>query len=322
MPHPLPPLHCPYPAALHPGAGAAETAALAWADRFGLAADRTVRDRFARTRAGRLAGRTSPHATPAGLQACADWQTWLFLFDDACCDESDLGRSPARTAELGAMVFRVLESGRRDPAGPHRPFLDAFAELCERLRGLSSAGQFARFAAAVSGFLIALGWEAVHRETGAAAGLAEYTDLRRHSGGVPTCLALIEIADGFRLPQAAREDPDLVELEVMVADIICWGNDVLSFPTERQRSVDVLSLPVILARDSGLGVESALKEAAMWHDDRMREFALAERRLRARADEPLSRYVDGLCHWVSGNLAWSYETGRYGLDPRQPEPLE
>jgi len=314
VPLPLPPLHSPYTASLHPDTEAADAEALRWVDRFGIAAEPLVRRRIAGTRTARLAGRICPRAGWAGLVAVTQLLTWLFLFDDAFCDESEVGRSPARTADLSVAVLRVLEHGR-PVTGEYEPFLRAFADLRERLRALTTPDQFDGFVGRVTGYLLALVWEAAHRERRSPAGLGEYQDLRRHSSAVPPFLALIEAVNGIELPMAVRGEPRLRELELMVTDITCWANDILSYPKEYLRSTDVLSLPAVLSHELGLGAQAALKEAALLHDDRVREYQAAETRLRDGADEGLSRYLDELRAWISGNLAWSYETGRYDLGP-------
>ena len=309
----LPPLYCPYPATLHPDTAAADHEALVWADRFGIAGEPAVHQRLARTRAGRLAGRVCPRAGWDGLLASTELQAWLFLFDDAFCDESSVGRSPAATTGLAVAVLRVLEHGQ-PLTGAYEPFLRSFADLRERLRALTTPAQFDHFSSRILGYLLALIWEAAHREQGAPAGLAEYQDLRRHSSAVPPFLALIEAVNGFQLPVSLRGEPRLRELELMVTDITCWANDILSYPKEHLRSTDVMSLPAVLSHELGLGSDAALKEAAMLHDDRVREYGAAEAQLRENADEHLHLYLDDLRTWISGNLAWSYETGRYELD--------
>jgi Terpene synthase family 2, C-terminal metal binding len=306
----LPRLYCPFPTAIHPLVAAAEAGTLAWSRRFGLAGDPAVHRRLEATRPARLAARVCPHSTAQGLAANTDWQTWLFLFDDAFCDESDTGYSPGRSAEVAARVLRVVE-GASECGADSDPFLASLAELRDRLRVLAGPERFDRFAARVTGYLLALVWEAAHRERHATAGLAEYVDLRRHSGAVPTCLALIETVNDFCLPPEARLDPDLREAVRAVTDATSWANDILSFRKETERSTQVLSLPAVLVRERGLTVAQALRAAADMHDARVHEYERIEARLLARADAALGRFLADLRFWMSGNLAWSYETGRY-----------
>jgi hypothetical protein len=309
---PLPPLRSPFDSALHDQTTLVEAATLAWADRFGLTADPAVRQRLRATRSAWLSGRVTPHATLPGLLVGTDWQTWLFLFDDAYCDESDRGRRSADTVKTATQVTLIL-SGGQAPAQDASPFLAALADVRERLMALATAEQFDRFIAQVDGYLLAQAWEAAHREQGTLAGLAEYVTMRRRSGGVPTCLALLDVMNGFELPAGTWSSPRLRELSEAVVDIVCWANDILSYPKEISRSTEVLSLPAVLSRERGLTIAQALAEAARLHDERVREYQRLEAPILRDGGDEVRRYLMDLRHWIAGNLAWSLETGRYGL---------
>jgi len=311
-PSALPRLRSPFPSTLHEQVAVAELSTLGWADRFGLTREPVVRRRLASTRSARLAGRVGPHATLPGLLLNTDWQTWLFLFDDAFCDESDLGRRPADTIETATEVLRVVETGDVPPDSAN-PFLAALGDLRARLLELATPEQYDRFATQTVFYLLALTWEAAHRERSTIAGLAEYVEMRRHSGGVPTCLALIDVINGFELSGASWSSPALRELTDAATDIACWANDILSYPKEIRRSTQVLSLPAVLALEHGLSTGQAMAEAARLYDDRIHEYQRLEAPVWRDGAEEVRRYVMDLRHWISGNLAWSYETGRYAL---------
>src|SRR5579859_4464594 len=186
----LPSLRSPFRAAMHRHTPAAEAGTLAWADRFGLLTDPATRRRLVGTRSARLAGRVGPRATLRGLLLNTDWQTWLFLFDDAFCDESEAGGRPAAVIGVAAQVLTVVETGQAPArvAEQVRPFLASLANLRARLTRLATPGQLARFTAEVTGYLLALTWESAHREAAAPADLTEYRVMRRHSGAVYPCL--------------------------------------------------------------------------------------------------------------------------------------
>jgi hypothetical protein len=308
----LPRLRSPFPSMLHERVYAAEAATLAWADRFGLAREPEVRRRLAATRSARLAGRVAPRSTMEGLLLNTDWQTWLFLFDDAYCDESDLGRRPADTVEIATEVQRVVEQGLH-PSDDPNPFLLALDDLRARLLALATPEQYDRFATQVVCYLLALAWEAMHRERGTIANLAEYVEMRRHSGGVPTCLALVDVVNGFELPGAAWSSPALRALTEAATDITCWANDILSYPKEVRRSTQILSLPAVLSQELGLDTGQAIAEAARRYGERIHQYQRLEAPVLRQGGDEIRRYLMDLRHWISGNLAWSYETGRYAL---------
>jgi hypothetical protein len=123
-----------------------------------------------------LAAYTCPLGTREGLQLPADWQMWLFAFDEGYCDESDHGARP------GAVISRVVEllSILEDQAGPAAA--DPFGVALDDLAGCAHGFQRSRFISAMRGYFLAQCWEAVNGEAGIPPGLGEYTRIRRHGG--------------------------------------------------------------------------------------------------------------------------------------------
>ncbi|AVT31158.1 terpene synthase [Plantactinospora sp. BC1] len=104
-------LRCPIPARLCPHADAVQEWLVDWADRLVGPLDAAGRDRFARGRVARYAGRLYPGASEADLRVIAALFTWFFLLDDAC----DAARRP-RPAEVAALCDGVLRLLRAAPA--------------------------------------------------------------------------------------------------------------------------------------------------------------------------------------------------------------
>jgi Terpene synthase family 2, C-terminal metal binding len=308
MPVAVPRLTVPFGTGLHPATDAARAATDRWAREFGLTARPELRARLNATAPARLAGRISPNATREGLQFNADWAAWLFLFDDEYCDESELGADPAGTVEMTVWMFGALEHG---VATRHDTFAFALADLRSRLTVLATPVQRARFLGAATTYLYALAWEAVHRQRRVPAEFGEYVRMRRHSGAVATCLALIDVANGFELTEAQWCSPELRAASDAVSDIICWSNDIVSFGREESQSLEVLSLPTVLARTFGLTLQEALNRCAAMVRARLADYYTAERPLLASGNPGLIRFAADLRHWIAGNLEWSYETDRY-----------
>ncbi|GAB3965229.1 terpene synthase [Plantactinospora veratri] len=108
-------LRCPIPARLCPHADAVQEWLVDWADRIIGPLDAAGRDRLARGRVARYAGRLYPGASEADLRVIAALFTWFFLLDDAC----DATRRP-RPAEVAALCDGVLRLLRAAPAPPAR----------------------------------------------------------------------------------------------------------------------------------------------------------------------------------------------------------
>jgi hypothetical protein len=308
----VPDLACPFADEISPFAEHTEEHVVDWALRFDLPADDSELARLAATKVGRLAARTTPRASAWSLDLLADWQMWLFLFDDRYSDESATGADLARLSQLVTGFMLVLDGAAKTR---HRsdPFLAALADVVRRLAALATPPQVSRFVTAVRGYFLAQFWEAAHRADDSPADLVEYAAMRRHSGAVPTCMALIDVADGFELPEAEFWRPDVRAVSDIAVNVTCWANDILSFPKEFERSLKVHSLPAVLAAERGLAITEALSVAAAMHDAEVGRYVRAEGRVRRNASPELIGYLNGLRSWMSGNFRWSLESGRYNV---------
>ena len=317
----VPALTCPFGDAVSPHASRVDRHVVDWAIGSGLPRDEAEVVRLREARVGRLAARTAPQASVAALELLADWQMWLFLFDDQFCDESAVGSDLARLSEVITAFVRVLDDaadhaahdGGNGQDGQAERFVVALAGLMRRLNELATGSQAFRFVSAVRGYFLAQFWEAGHRAADRPAVLSEYQAMRRHSGAVPTCIALIDLADGFELSTGEFCRADVRELTDMAVNVTCWANDILSFPKESQRSLKVHSLPAVLAAERDLPVAQALAAAVQLHDREVARYVDAEGPVRRTASPELRRYLDGLRSWMGGNYRWSLETGRYNV---------
>lgn len=310
----LPDLTCPFDEEISAHADDVDRHVIAWANYFGLPPDETEATRLAAARVGRLAARTAPRARSEALELLADWQMWLFLFDDQYCDESPTGADLHRLSRVVTAFMLVLDNVTvsRYRSGP---FTAALGDLLDRLGSMATGPQVSRFITAVRGYFLAQFWEAGRRAADQPAGLAEYMAMRRHSGAVPTCLALIDVTGGFELRGEEFWRADVREISDIAVNVTCWANDILSFPKEAERSITVHSLPAVLAGERRLPMHDAIEAAATMHDREVARYVEAEEPVRDAAGPELLGYLDGLRSWMAGNYHWSLETGRYTIAP-------
>ncbi|MFI9560303.1 terpene synthase family protein [Nonomuraea endophytica] len=317
----LPALEYPFDGQASPLAEEVDRACYRWGEGWGIYCLGDPGE-YRRTRVGWLAAYTAPSATWAGLRLLADWQMWLFAFDDGYCDESEHGAQPEAMIRrvvdfLGALDHRgpALDDVRTVRSAAEARFHAALSDLAARLRADAQGFQRARFLSAVSGYFMAQCWETANRSAAARGGLppspAEYIRLRRDSGAVRTCIALTDVAGGYRLSAEDYDHPRVTALTDMAVDVACWANDILSYPKEVRRSRIVHSLPAVLGHWRQLTPQAALEAAARMHNQQVQRYLAAELPIRAHAAEPLRRYLDDLRSWMTGNLRWSLSTGRY-----------
>ncbi|GLF92672.1 terpene synthase family protein [Streptomyces yaizuensis] len=304
----IPALYCPFPDHVHPDAAEIDRASLHWLDTHGLLADPAVRARFGRSGIGWQASRTTPHADTALVQLHADWQMWLFAFDDVRSEEGGEEARPGPMARSLATFLRVLQDPGT-PVGEEDPFTAALRDLRWRLTAVAGRVQVDRFVTSVLGYWFAQVWEAVNRADEVWPTVEEYTAMRVHTGAVPTCLALIDVIGRFELPATELARPDVRELTARAVNVVCWANDIHSYEKEAARSRHPVNLPTLLHRRDRGTVQEAIDLAAGMHDAEV--VAYRDLRPRVPAGPELERYLAGLESWMRGNLTWSLSTGRY-----------
>src|SRR5215472_16860873 len=107
---PLPDLTCPFDDEISPHADDVDRHVINWAHYFGLPESETETTRLDVAKVGRLAARTAPRATAEALELLADWQMWLFAFDDQYSDESATGADLNRMSQLVTAFMLVLDN--------------------------------------------------------------------------------------------------------------------------------------------------------------------------------------------------------------------
>src|SRR5712691_4943816 len=96
----VPELDCPFADEISVHADEVDTRVIDWARRIGLPRDEAEAARLGEAKVGRLAARTTPRAGLDALCLLADWQMWLFLFDDRYSDESSDGANLNQLSQL------------------------------------------------------------------------------------------------------------------------------------------------------------------------------------------------------------------------------
>jgi hypothetical protein len=283
-----------------------------WARRFGLTANPHTETRLRLANAAELAARAAPDADPVRAQLLSDLITWLFALDDVC-DEDGLGADPCRVSPVISPLMEVLDRYGA-PAGPAdgdpMPLAAALADLCRRLRRLGRPGVLLRFAASLHHYLFALLWEASNRQQGRVPAVAEYIQMRRHTGAVLPSFALTDLAEDGLPHSRHRVDSRLAELNTVAADLVCWCNDLFSYAKEHGQ--DPHNLAVVIAHETGRDPGSALMEAAERFNDALALFLRLQADILADAPPTgVVRLVAVRRHWIRGTYDWSVNSIRY-----------
>jgi terpene synthase-like protein len=305
-----PTLACPFPSGINVHAATVQRDTLAWARRFQLIRDDAACERLNRRRYGELMARAYPHAPLAALQLVSDWNTWLFLLDDEC-DETGLGKDPARLAQVHARLLAIMRGALYGDQA--RPQICALHDLTTRLLARTGERWLRRFSRQVEQYFAANVWEATNRLQGAMPDGATYRTMRPFTGAVYSYLQLIEFTEQLDLPPTVRDHPDVQGLAQMTNNCICWSNDIISLEKELIHG-DVHNLVLILGAEQNLSLQEAVDQVAALHDAEVRAFIALAAQLPsfgAAVDAELQRYVAGMQFWMRANLDWSAATARY-----------
>ncbi|SCG37423.1 terpene synthase family protein [Micromonospora halophytica] len=301
----------PFPARRHPDTDEVATQSLDWARRLGLVDDGPRWRRLRRAAAAELVGRACPQAPTDRLRLLADLVTWLFVMDDAC-DEDGLGAQPTRLAPTVGALLDVLDR-LGDPGAPTPPDAGplgmALHDVCRRVRDQGCPALLLRLVSQLREYLLALLWEAANREHRRVPDLAEYVQMRRHTGGARPSMTLTDLAyDG--LPTARRRvDPEVFALDDLSADLVCWCNDLFSHRKERRVEADAQNLVTVIAAQHGLDSDAAFRAAADRFNDALAHYL--DREATLAGDPSLAPFLAVRRAWIRATYDWSLRATRY-----------
>lgn len=163
-------------------------------------------------------------------------------------------------------------------------------------------------------------WEAANRVDGATPDLDDYALLRIHNGAMKVSVMLLDIADGYEVPPADLDRPDVRALTEATCLLVGWDNDILSYRKEHVRDGGTQNLLDVLAHAAGKPVPGMVSEAMFLRDQIMVLFERLSEQVRGAASTELRRYVTSLGHWIRANLEWGTTCERY-LNPEDPADL-
>lgn len=317
----VPSLWCPVPEALHPAWPKMEEAAVEWMHKFHLAEHRAQAQRFAAIGAGELGARVTARAVDIEhAQFGVDNLLWLFAFDDTFCDEGAFSHDPSGMAMLVADLLRTAETGRprSDRRHPRSrvlrripAFMAALADLRRRLDGLGSPVQSVRWVNALYAYLFYQVWEAGHRAAGTKPDLASYMTARISNGSMPVCVAWLDVANGYEVPDMEMQSPAVRALSEMCCAMVGYDNDIMSHWKESLRIRDGINLIDVLAGERQTSPDQVLAEAVAIRDRVLTQYLRVRDHVLPTVTERTRRYLGDLDAWIRGNLDWGMRSHRY-----------
>ncbi|MFJ6196400.1 terpene synthase [Micromonospora sp. NPDC092111] len=305
-------LEPPFAARRHPATDRVATESLEWARRLDLIGAGRSEHRLRRAGAAELAGRACPQAQVDRLRLLTDLFSWLFVVDDAC-DDDGLGNAPTRLAPTVAALLDVLDRHGvpAEPVPAAGGLGVALADICRRVRGQRRPELLLCLVSQLREYLLALLWEASNREQQRVPGVAEYLQMRRHTGGVRPSLTLTDLAYAGLPDPGQRVDPALTALDDLAVDLVCWCNDLFSHRKEQDTAADPHNLVTVLAAHTGRSEQAAFDLATGWFNDGLARYLVREAALVARLEAGLEPYLAARRSWLRATYDWSLRADRY-----------
>lgn len=287
-----------------------------WAAGIGIFLGR--RDRLYASQFGRLAALAHPRADDQRLLLAARLVAALFAIDDHYCDDIAAGADPARLGSRLALALSAMErpplpqpySRLLETALDREPCLVALKDVMCSLAEIATPVQAARVRREIMVMLLGMVGEAGWRTEGRTPSPWEYFANRQWNGGLPN-LAMIDVVNGYELPEEYFESPRLRLVTLMVSNLLMLVNDLYSRPKEDGSELPAFNLPSVLAYAHEWTLSESAQETADIHNEMIAAYLDAEREARNGAGSVALRYLDDLRQWVSGSLEWHRTSGRY-----------
>ena len=306
----LPPFYCPIESAIHPAADRIEREAVAWLHATGLFTDPTDRAWNIATHATEFGCRLAPHGDEERLLLFALWNHWMFALDDARLDNDARPARAAETVDLSLRMIRCIEAPGSAMLGSD-PVADALADLVRRTRELTTTVQFQRLAEGARDFLLGVAWQTGNAERGVVPTLADYIPGRISDVGGRFDAAFIEITNGIEVPAEQLYSGPVQALTEATGFIVGCDNDILSYAKEDRRGSPGQNIVDLLMYHGGCSFPVALHRTTAVRDRVMTLFLRLREQVAEGAGPDLRRYLEGLGHFIAGNIRWSDTAPRY-----------
>ncbi|KAH8704346.1 isoprenoid synthase domain-containing protein [Phaeosphaeriaceae sp. PMI808] len=267
-----------------------------------------------------------PHSTFDKLKIVTYLAVWLFTWDD----EIDLSDGTMWDAFGAAQIYRTqtlayvrwsLGIDSVQPLNITNRIILNFAPIGAACRAHYSLAQNKMVYEEMRFFMDMSEREQRLRLSGAIPNVDEFWHYRLGSSAVTVCLALNEFSwEDVCLPASFYDDDAVKALIRCTNTIISATNDLLSVKKEIKRDAIDSLIPILWYHNGG-ELQSAVATVADFIKGEIAKMDDAADKLfatYAREDEDLQRQVGNFVHgcktYVTGNLTWSLETDRYGVE--------
>ncbi|MGH8549054.1 MAG: terpene synthase family protein [Methylococcales bacterium] len=247
-----------------------ERCTIEWLTRFGLIVNAEDLQTIKEFECGLYGGLSSPTSNLRdGLLITQFVSLWLY-FDDRIIEDSTVFDidDPVGT--------RTTKAAAGGPAA----FVNAWNDLCDRLRRTQSEAWMQRLGKSLKAWIENSRRESrnakIYQRTGALPSFETMLAIRTVSIGMYPTFYLIEMAEGFELPESVHEHQTVVELKRLASRLVGYGNDIGGLAKDLAGKWP--NLVLAMKEERGIPMEDAFDEVVRMYNTEVVRLSMPSRR--------------------------------------------
>src|SRR5580658_3370890 len=311
----IPALYCPFVSRIHPDVNALEEHTLQWILDFKLVDNLQTFKRYQQNKLPLFLARTFPDSDFINLCAWCDLYTLLFIVDDGF-DANDAIKDNSSFDEFRRAFMGVLKDDDRYSVDEN-PVLAALSDLWGRLVIRTTPAWQTKIIGCIDKMFDGLFWQFKNVLLVMLPKFDDYIRIRQYLGAAHLSTDSLEVTSKIRLSDEVYADATVSRLTELSRNCVCFANDLFSLGKESEESQNAgeYNLVGVMRRKYGLSIREAIKAAANYHDNLVREFislSKAAAHFDAATNKMVEKYVRALEEQMIANIEWSTkETDRY-----------
>ncbi|KAF5365843.1 hypothetical protein D9757_012802 [Collybiopsis confluens] len=278
----------------------------AWFESF-KAFSPKAQDAWNRCNFSLLAALSFPYQDKERLRASCDLMCLFFVIDEY----TDL----VDEIEARKLVDCVMDALRNpDKPRPEGEWVggEVARQYWQRVLKFATPRGQERFIEIYDEFVSAVVEQANDREHSTIHDVDSFLEVRRNTIGAKPSFAVLEL--DMSLPDEVVHHPVIVKLRLLATDMLCLGNDIVSYNLEQAQGNDKHNVIKILMEQYGMNVQEAMDSLDEWHKDLERQWNENWAKIPkfgGPIDKDVAHYLDGVATWVRANDTWGFEGERY-----------
>ena len=133
----------------------------------------------------------------------------------------------------------------------------------------------------------------------------------RQMNGLTTCIAMIDIVEGYELPHNIYSLPAVRQVVKIAGLITVLVNDLVSSKKEEEAGLEQFGIREAIQHETGCTFEEAHRMGIRIHNQLFRIFEDESAKLMIYATPELRRFLIGVEAWIAGNYRWHMTSDRY-----------